>query len=888
MMHRTPSKISSLVDRAGGVMVGVYEVVGDTTEQIKDATRVQLDRLVLEPGRKIYRGIDRNAFAFFMRDDGEEDVVDVVMSQGADFGEIDPDREPVRLNLEVADSRGCKIANTVSHIFFAIVIASIICLMILKVKRDSSKILANQDYIIASLVFACIFASILVGMIWVFTSRIWNVHVHKLQWSKRRLHVSASSYIALWLQLINLCLMIGSMGSVLNEPCTYRRKSAGILGFLQWTCWNTLFLLMLAMSNCGSLWRKYNTDLFNISKKRKPRALVLDAPLSIHVNKLLIWIGFQVFFALTLWSLWDFFQNSCVSLADFDCVMSTDTKAFISCSLAMIGLYLVSYIYFSTRTRLDIESRPYIEMRFSRIVFGLHHSQILPMLVILTLSIILLTAINIDSCWTYVEVWLGLAPLQAAGTCSVAILGYFYMPIQSDKDQLLSAWLQECSWTLENLPHDLLQRNKKLEGSDDLAKQPMFCIELGIKLLYMSNLVYSCNDLLPKGDIESQKDSNPNKKEEAVASSEGKGSNSCKAEVVEKIGFGNLEDGLALMDFKSWDIIYDEETDTAGLFAFNENNILIAFKGTSSMQNVKTDLDIKKVIHPPHRRLNVHTAWGLRTTKSTPRVHKGFYEAWCKNDYNRKVMEKLQEIYDEKVEQGSDIQKKHIYITGHSLGGALAVLCAYEASVLLPDVPLTVYTYGQPRVGNRAFSYDYNSRVIDHFSIINDQDPVARIPKGNYKRVGSRIIVDSKGDLIVRPTFLEVHLLSLHTGVVKDHFLEFYRKAFIQIIKCQFTDKSLPNGKRGATCLASDVDLSKALMGVNLDLHSLEDPLSIPLTDEDLERKKRSKSKQEGTHLKDKKGSGFGPHMLLCCGGSKADLHSTQEERHTPTSKPSE
>lgn len=114
-------------------MAGVYDVVGDTTEQIRDATRVHLDRLVLEPGRRIYRGIDRNAFAFFMREDEEEEADDVVMSQGADFGDVDSDREPVRLNLEVANSRGCKIANAVSHIFLAIVIASIICLMVLKV-----------------------------------------------------------------------------------------------------------------------------------------------------------------------------------------------------------------------------------------------------------------------------------------------------------------------------------------------------------------------------------------------------------------------------------------------------------------------------------------------------------------------------------------------------------------------------------------------------------------------------------------------------------------------------------------------------------------------------------------------------------------------------------
>ena len=123
---------------------------------------------------------------------------------------------------------------------------------------------------------------------------------------------------------------------------------------------------------------------------------------------------------------------------------------------------------------------------------------------------------------------------------------------------------------------------------------------------------------------------------------------------------------------------------------------------------------------------------------------------------------------------------------------------------------------------------------------------------------------------------------------MKDHFLEFYRRAFIQIIKCQFIGKSLPDGKSGAICLASEVDLTKALMGVNLDLHSLEDPLSIPLTEEDLERKRRIKSRKAGTHLEEKKGSGFGPHMLLCCGGSKASQDATLEETHTSTSKPSD
>lgn len=36
---------------------------------------------------------------------------------------------------------------------------------------------------------------------------------------------------------------------------------------------------------------------------------------------------------------------------------------------------------------------------------------------------------------------------------------------------------------------------------------------------------------------------------------------------------------------------------------------------------------------------------------------------------------------------------------GHSLGGALANLCAYEASKRWPSARLLVYTFGAPRVG---------------------------------------------------------------------------------------------------------------------------------------------------------------------------------------------
>ncbi len=47
-----------------------------------------------------------------------------------------------------------------------------------------------------------------------------------------------------------------------------------------------------------------------------------------------------------------------------------------------------------------------------------------------------------------------------------------------------------------------------------------------------------------------------------------------------------------------------------------------------------------------------------------------------------------------------------IFVTGHSLGGALAVFAALDIKETLPKTHVRLYTYGQPRVGNEGFS-DY-------------------------------------------------------------------------------------------------------------------------------------------------------------------------------------
>lgn len=68
-------------------------------------------------------------------------------------------------------------------------------------------------------------------------------------------------------------------------------------------------------------------------------------------------------------------------------------------------------------------------------------------------------------------------------------------------------------------------------------------------------------------------------------------------------------------------------------------------------------------------------------------------------------------------------------ITGHSLGGALAVLLTYDLTVDGFKLEPTV-TFGQPKVTNREGVEKF--KAVNLLRIINDKDPVAYVPPLSY------------------------------------------------------------------------------------------------------------------------------------------------------------
>lgn len=69
-----------------------------------------------------------------------------------------------------------------------------------------------------------------------------------------------------------------------------------------------------------------------------------------------------------------------------------------------------------------------------------------------------------------------------------------------------------------------------------------------------------------------------------------------------------------------------------------------------------------------------------------------------------------------------------IELCGHSLGAALATLCALWCKTQWPDANVTCVTLGSPRVGNEAFVEEFNHRGIDCYRLILDDDPIPTLP----------------------------------------------------------------------------------------------------------------------------------------------------------------
>jgi pimeloyl-ACP methyl ester carboxylesterase len=158
---------------------------------------------------------------------------------------------------------------------------------------------------------------------------------------------------------------------------------------------------------------------------------------------------------------------------------------------------------------------------------------------------------------------------------------------------------------------------------------------------------------------------------------------------------------------------------TQAWLGVDEANVVVAFRGTESpttLDGLKDVLltDAMNLLVVPEGRLG----HDLSAAGVGARFHKGFVDA-------------IAAVWDPlatAVEAELHAYDRPLWITGHSLGGALALLAAWLFKRRFVPVH-EVCTFGAPMIGNReacaAFDREFAGRI---FRYVNGRDPVPKLP----------------------------------------------------------------------------------------------------------------------------------------------------------------
>ena len=145
----------------------------------------------------------------------------------------------------------------------------------------------------------------------------------------------------------------------------------------------------------------------------------------------------------------------------------------------------------------------------------------------------------------------------------------------------------------------------------------------------------------------------------------------------------------------------DDSTNTQAFITHNDELVLIAVRGTAEGNDLLRDIDAEQI--------------PINAEDGTGQAHRGFYEA-------ARAVREFAITYLDKFHSG-----QKIIITGHSLGGAIALLLAemIRRREGFTYDPL-LYTYGAPRAADQTFVE--GASALTHHRMVNHNDPIPSVP----------------------------------------------------------------------------------------------------------------------------------------------------------------
>lgn len=162
---------------------------------------------------------------------------------------------------------------------------------------------------------------------------------------------------------------------------------------------------------------------------------------------------------------------------------------------------------------------------------------------------------------------------------------------------------------------------------------------------------------------------------------------------------------------------FDEDGAQAYMLS-NEHDAIVVCRGTEphDWNDIKADCN---------------ALWAVAETVG--RVHRGFKE-------------EVDHLWPQ-LEESLETNAKTLWFTGHSLGGAMAAICAGRCKIsFIESEPAGVHTFGSPRVGDRAY---VNHVRLPHFRWVNNNDVVTRVPPPwfGYRHAGKEMYFNAHGKL---------------------------------------------------------------------------------------------------------------------------------------------
>lgn len=226
------------------------------------------------------------------------------------------------------------------------------------------------------------------------------------------------------------------------------------------------------------------------------------------------------------------------------------------------------------------------------------------------------------------------------------------------------------------------------------------------------------------------------------------------------LAYKNPTEGVQLFNKAGFSkVTYFEYGGSNAYVVENDTDVVIACRGTEVKEwnDVKADLNIKLINSPD----------------GTGKIHEGFAK------YTGKIWEKIKTHV-------APMQDKNLWVTGHSLGAAMATLMARECTLdNTLRTPSALFTYGSPRVGNRDFINNFNAHITHH-RWVNDGDIVTKVPFSPwYYHCGTMHHIGNDGTVIVNyhrniswtrvlSLLLPHGIFKLISGDAKDHSSELY------------------------------------------------------------------------------------------------------------------